>query len=324
MSTTEAMAGRGLIAVAGEALVDLVPADAPDRFQAVPGGSPANVAVGLARLGVPVRMLARLGSDPLGHRIRNHLRDNAVALDHIVNATEPTSLAIVDVDPDGMAHYDFRVDGTADWQWTDSELSTALDGSVLALHTGSLALTVPPGADALTRLVDRARSTATISYDPNFRPQLMIRDNTLDRVHAMLARADIVKASGEDLSWLYPGRSPEEVVADWSARGPALVIVTLGPDGALAATAADATPIHRPGHPVEVIDTVGAGDAFTAGILAGLRTRHLLGAAYREALRAIPKHDLTAILDEATLVAALTCARRGADPPTADELVTGR
>ncbi|WP_433526653.1 carbohydrate kinase family protein [Nocardia pseudovaccinii] len=324
MSTTEALAGLGLIAVAGEALVDLVPADAPDRFQAVPGGSPANVAVGLARLGVPVRMLARLGGDPLGHRIRNHLRDNAVALDHVVNATEPTSLAIVDVDPDGMVHYDFRVDGTADWQWTDSELSTALDGSVLALHTGSLALTVPPGADALTRLVDRARSTATISYDPNFRPQLMIRANTVDRVHAMLTRADIVKASAEDLSWLHPGRSPEEVVADWSARGPALVIVTLGPDGALAATGADATPIHRPGRPVDVIDTVGAGDAFTAAILAGLRTHHLLGAANREALRAIPKHDLTAILDEANLVAALTCGRRGADPPTAAELVTGR
>ncbi|MFI6366247.1 carbohydrate kinase [Nocardia sp. NPDC050630] len=324
MSTTEAVADRGLIAVAGEALVDLVLTDAPDRFQAVPGGSPANVAVGLARLGVPVRMLARLGGDPLGHRIRNHLRDNAVALDHVVDATEPTSLAIVDVDPDGMAHYDFRVDGTADWQWTDSELSTALDGSVLALHTGSLALTVPPGADALTRLVDRARSRATISYDPNFRPQLMIRDNILDRVHAMIARADIVKASAEDLSWLYPGRNPEEVVADWSARGPALVIVTLGPDGALAATAIDATPIHRPGRPVEVIDTVGAGDAFTAGILAGLRDHHLLGAACREALRAIPKHVLTAILDEATMVAALTCGRRGADPPTAAELFTGR
>jgi fructokinase len=314
-------AAEPVVAVAGEALVDLVPTGAPGGFQAVPGGSPANVAVGLARLGLPVRMLARVGADTLGRQIRRYLQDNDIRLDHVVEATEPTSLAVVDVDPEGLAHYDFRIDETADWQWTDAELDHALDDGVVALHTGSLAaLMLAPGAAALLRLVERARQTATISYDPNFRPQLMIRDTALERVDTMLGSADVVKVSSEDLAWLYPQRAPEDVLTDWAARGPGLVVVTLGGDGALAATAADPTPIHRTGRRIRVVDTVGAGDAFSAGLLAGLHQRGLLGADRRNALRTMAKTDLTDLVDEATLVAALTCGRRGADPPTALEV----
>ncbi|MQY20278.1 carbohydrate kinase family protein [Nocardia macrotermitis] len=312
--------GEGVIAVAGEALVDLVPADVAGQFVAMPGGSPTNVAVGLVRLGAPVRMLARIGAGAMGDRVRDHLRRNEISLDHTVEAAEPTSLAIVDLDSDGVAQYDFRIDGTADWQWTDAELADALEGDVVALHTGSLAITQQPGADALFRLLERARPTATISYDPNMRPQLMIHEQARERCEAVVRLADVVKVSSEDLEWLYPGRSPQDVVVDWASWGPALVAVTLGGDGALAATAEGRTPIHRPGMPIELVDTVGAGDAFSTGLLAGLHRRDLLGANRRKALRAIDESDLDQLLGEAALIAALTCARRGANPPTAAEV----
>ena len=318
MSGTESAAG--LIAVAGEALVDMVPTGTPGEFTAMPGGSPTNVAVGLTRLDVPVRMLARIGTGTLGDRVRNFLRDNAVGLDHTIQGSEPTSLALLDLDADGVARYDFRIDGTADWQWTDAELGRALDGDVKALHTGSLAMTQRPGADALLRLVERARATATISYDPNMRPQLMIHDDARARVETILALTDVLKVSSEDLAWLYPGRALEEVLTDWVGRGPALVVVTLGGDGALAATAEDPAPVRRPGIPIELVDTVGAGDAFAGGLLAGLHRRDLLGADRRKALRALESSELTAIVDEAMLVAALTCGRRGADPPATQEV----
>jgi fructokinase len=214
----------GIIAVAGEALVDLVPVEVPGQFVAMPGGSPANVAVGLVRLGAPVRMLARIGTGTMGDRVRNHLRDNAIILDHTIRAAEPTSLAIVDLDANGVAQYDFRIDGTADWQWTDAELANALDGEVAALHTGSLAMTQQPGADALLRLIERARLAATISYDPNIRPQLMIHEQARERVESVLHLADVVKVSSEDLDWLYPGRSPHDVLAVWGGGGRAVFI----------------------------------------------------------------------------------------------------
>ena len=143
------------MAVAGEVITDLVPAGADGHFQAAAGGSPANVAVGLARLGVPARMLARLSDDVLGRRLRAHLETNGVDLAHAVTASEPSSLAIVALQPDGSAAYDFRVDGTADWQWTDDELTDAVDG-VAALHVGSLGVTTPPGGAALRRLAARS------------------------------------------------------------------------------------------------------------------------------------------------------------------------
>lgn len=319
-----AHAPAGIVAVAGEALVDLVPAPVAGYFEMAPGGSPANVAVGLARLGVPTRLLARLSADPLGRRVREHLDRNGVALTHTVAATEPTSLAIVSVGPDGGADYDFRVAGTADWQWTRGELARALDGPVVAVHSGSLALTTPPGAAVLRDLLRDARATATVSYDPNCRPLLMgDRADVLAGVHELLAVADVVKVSSEDLGWLLPEAAPEEVVAEWLAHGPAVVVVTLGADGVVAGTAAG-TWGRRPARPVEIVDTVGAGDTFTAALLAGLHGRGLLGAAHRPALRALPGGALDALLDDALLAAALNCARRGADPPTAEELARAR
>ncbi|GAA3224869.1 carbohydrate kinase [Pseudonocardia petroleophila] len=312
------MAETGIVAVAGEALVDLVPAPVGGYLEIAPGGSPANVAVGLARLGVPARMLARLADDPLGHRMRAHLADNGVALDHTVAAVEQTSMALVTVDDDGVPSYDFRVDGTADWQWTDAELADALDGPVVAVHSGSLALTTAPGDGPLRALLERAAATATVSYDPNCRPLLMGDPAVvLEGVHALLAVADVVKVSSEDLEWL--GLTPEAALEDWLTRGPAVVAITLGGDGVLAGTASGLR-TRRPGVPVTVIDTVGAGDTFSAALLAGLHGRGLLGAAHRAELRALDGAVLDALLEFAARAAAITCSRRGADPPRAAEL----
>jgi fructokinase len=307
------------VAVVGEALIDLVPRDLEGHYEAVPGGSPANVAVGLARLEVPVRLLARIADDPLGRLVRAHLAGNGVDLSHTVRAQEPTSLAIIALGEDGVPEYDFRIDGTADWQWREVELAAALDSQLAALHAGSLALTMPPGAEVLTRLIHRARQHATVSYDPNCRPQLMGTPETLrPRVEALVAAADIVKASAEDLAWLLPGQPPAQVATAWRMRGPAIVAVTLGPGGVVAA-AADGV-VHRPGRSVAVADTVGAGDAFTSGLLAGLYRRGLLGPERRTQLMAIDRDTLAQVLDEAVMTAAITCTRRGADPPSAAEL----
>jgi fructokinase len=312
--------GPGVVAVAGEALVDFVPAGADGVFRAAPGGSPANVAVGLARQEVPTRLLARIADDLLGHRLRAHLDGNGVDLSFAVRAAEPTSLAIVAVGRDGVVEYDFRVDGTADWQWADYELTRALDGEVVALHSGSIALTMPPGADVLQRLLAGAGDDLTISYDPNCRPLLMgSPDAVRGRVESLVGLADVVKASADDLAWLLPGRAPEQVAESWLARGPALVVITLGPAGLVAATR-QAGVVRRPGRAVEVVDTVGAGDACMAALLAGLHRRDLLGASRRPALQAMDAPTVGALADEAILAAAITCTRPGADPPTAAEL----
>lgn len=309
-----------VVVVAGEALVDLVPAPTTGYFEMLPGGSPANVAVGLARLGVPVHLLARISDDLLGRRVRAHLERNGVGLDHAVAAAEPTSLAIVDVAPDGSPVYDFRIDGTADWQWTPREVAGVLDERVVAVHSGSLALTMPPGAGVLRDLLYHAAATATVSYDPNCRPALMgDAHHVLGGVHDLLGVADVVKASAEDLAWLLPGHSVEHVLEDWLRRGPAIVAVTLGEQGVVAGTAAGLR-VRRPAVPVPVQDTVGAGDAFSAALLSGLYRRGLLGARARPRLRALDEDTLTQLLDEATLAAALTCTRRGADPPTTADL----
>ena len=311
------------VAVAGEVLTDLVPADGEGVFKAAPGGSPGNVAVGLARLDVGARMLARLSDDVLGRRLRAHLEGNGVDLSHAVHAPEPSSLAIVVLQPDGSAAYDFRVDGTSDWQWTDDEVVDAVEG-VDALHVGSLAVTTPPGGAVLRRLAARAAADVTVSFDPNVRHLLMgPREEVLAVVHELLAVVDVVKASDEDVAWLEPGRAPAEVAAEWLSHGPALVVITRGGDGAVAAGAASG-PVSRPGMAVVVADTVGAGDSFMAALLAGLARDGLLGAARREALRALTADQVGRLVDQCIEVSALTCSRPGADPPRTAELTRWR
>jgi fructokinase len=162
-----------------------------------------------------------------------------------------------------------------------------------------------------------------VSFDPNVRQLLMgPREEVLAVVHELLAVADVVKASDEDAGWLEPDLTAEEVAASWLSHGPALVVITRGGEGAVAAGSTGER-LHRPGVPVDVIDTVGAGDSFMSALLAGLARRDLLGAARRQALRSLPATDLAALLDEAIAASAITCSRPGADPPHASEVFDG-
>jgi fructokinase len=298
------------VAVAGEAVVDLVAPVPGGPYLALPGGSPANVAVGLARLDVPTRMIARISGDPFGRMLRAHLADNGVDVGRVVDAGEPSSVAFVHAGTDG---FDLRIDGTADWQWTPDELAGVLDG-VSALHVGSLAMVLPPGAGPLGDLARRAG--VVVSYDPNCRPDVMERvPGARDRVESLMRAADIVKLSDADLEWLRPDTSPEDLARELVDAGVGLVAVTRGPDGAVVA-GTNLSPRRVPGHRADVVDTVGAGDSYISAVLAGLHHHGLLG----PTLRTAAEPTLTKIFTEASRAAALTCARHGADPPTTAEL----
>ena len=310
-----------MIAVVGEALVDLV-ADSDGRtFRAYPGGSPANVAVGLARLDVPVTMLARLATDTFGQQLRDHLRDNGVDLTNAVSATEPSTLAVVTLDHSGAASYDFWIRGTSDWQWTPGELPLPVPSDLVAVHTGSLVAALEPGATVLEAWLRTVRETGKVAvcFDPNCRPGLMgDPEAARERIRRQVGLAHVVKASEDDLTWLHPGESYVEVARRWLDEGPALVVVTRGGEGVYAATREVDVACPTPAMPV--VDSVGAGDALSAGLLTGMRERGLLGRGSPDRLAALDSTSLRALVDEAALVAALTCARAGADPPTRADL----
>jgi fructokinase len=302
--------------VVGEALIDLLVDDDPRRPVACPGGSPANTAIALARLGTPVAFAGRFGNDRFGDLLLSHLGNNGVQLANAIEADEPASLAIVTRNTDGSAFYTFHVAGTADWAWADGELPDDLPAGTVAVHTGSLATALSPGADVVTAWYCRQQRRRTTSFDPNIRPDLVgSREEFLPRLERLVGASDIVKVSSDDLEWAYPGSDPLVVAHEWQDRGPSVVVVTLGAAGALAVHRGHA--LHVPAPPTTVVDTVGAGDAFTAGFLHWLGTHDRLG---REHLPQLSNDELTTALQHASTVAALTCQRPGADPPFGEEL----
>jgi fructokinase len=307
------------IAVIGEALIDLVPGSSAGQFVAHRGGSPYNVAIGLARLGQPTALFARLPDNSFGRLLRDGAAAEGIDLRYAPLATEPTTLAVVSLDDQARASYDFYVNGTADWQWTTSELTTVADVADV-VHFGSLASWVSPGAAVIIAAVASVRDKALVSYDPNVRASLMgAPEDARPLVEAAVAVAHVVKASREDIEWLYPSLEPAAVAARWFALGAQFVVITDGADGALAFTPAGSW--AAAGRPVDVVDTVGAGDAFTAGLLAGLAGRGIQSA---RALAAAAADALAAAVDEAIEVSALTCQRAGADPPHLDPTHFGR
>jgi fructokinase len=302
-----------VLTVIGEALIDLVPGGTPGEYRAHAGGSPFNVAVALARLGNRTALMARLTDNGFGPILRDAAAAEGIDLSAAAHATEPATLAVVSVDAAAQATYEFYLEGTADWQWTAAELGR-LPAETEVVHFGSIASWTAPGSERIDQLVRGARSTgrALVSYDPNVRPPVF-GDRARGRqiVERSVRDAHVVKASREDLEWLYPSRSLDEVGADWNELGPALVVVTDGPDGAIAYRVG-APPLRRPGRAVALVDTIGAGDAFTAGLLSGLVRRHL----HRpERMAAVSDAALVDVLDEAVLVSSVTCERAGADPP---------
>ncbi|MFI5773957.1 carbohydrate kinase [Streptomyces sp. NPDC051658] len=295
--------------VIGECVADIVRLpDAADQVH--PGGSPANVAYGLARLGHGATLLTQLGPDDNGRLIRDHLAGAGVEV-RTDEATAPTPSAAVTLDGAGRAAYTFEIG------WTLGPV--ALDRPPHHVHTGSIAAVMEPGAATVLGAVESLRTAATVSYDPNVRPELMgDHASAVRRVERCVALSDVVKASDEDLEWLYPGQEPEQVAERWLATGPAVVLVTRGGDGALAVLPGGRVTVDA--LPTEVVDTVGAGDAFMSGTLHTLAAHGLLGADGRERLRSLDRVRTADVLRHAAASAAVTVARAGANPPDEAEL----
>lgn len=294
------------VLVVGEALVDVV-----DGI-AYAGGSPMNVAIGMSRLGLRTTLHTRIGPDEFGELITRQLNQNGVVITAESRDSGPTSVAAARIGADGTATYEFVIDASL------SHLGTSL-ARFEAVHSGSIAAALDPGAERIEQLLKDARPRATISFDPNVRAQLLgDRITARARVARLVAIADVVKASDEDLSWLYPEASIEAVADAWLASGPSVVVVTRGGVGSTALCAAGLVSIPSP--EVRLIDTIGAGDSYMAAMIAGLAGAGLLGAERRESLKAIALSDLEQVIRLAAECAGITVSRRGANPPNRSEL----
>jgi fructokinase len=305
--------------VCGEALYDVFPGeelvDGGLSLEARAGGSPFNLAIGLARLGTPVAFFAGLSRDPLGERLFQRLRAEGVDTRFIVRKDGPTTLSLVGRTPEGAPAYTFYGREGADRDLTASDLPT-LSRELTGLHVGSYAIVAEPAADAFARLTECEAGKRLISLDLNVRPTVEPDMKVWRRRIGVLAQAaSLIKASSEDLSLLWPGRSVESITKRWIDAGVPLVVVTLGEKGAVAYTAAQAVVVG--GVRAKVVDTVGAGDAFQAALLHGLARRKLTSKAE---LAGLGHAEIRALLSYANRAAALACTRRGADLPRAWEL----
>lgn len=297
----------------GEALVDIIERSGGTEPEEHVGGSPANVALTLGRLGQDSHLLTHVGSDDRGRRTVAHLEESGVRLIDGSTDAAATSTAKAALDDTGQASYVF------DLTWRLPDPLPDLPAGTVCVHTGSIAAVLAPGGDQVVELCRAARDTATISYDPNLRPQIMGSPQAVrDRVEELVALADIVKFSDEDAAWYEPGTDPEALAERWHRLGPALVIVTRGGQGAVGFTAHGRVEIGS--RPVEVADTVGAGDTFSAGLIDGLGHAQLLGASKRPALHALSSQAATVIMEHAARMAAVTVSRAGANTPWRHEV----
>jgi fructokinase len=303
-----------MILVAGESLIDLI-VGPDDGVHASPGGGPFNAARTIARLGQPTRFLGRFSADPFGQLLTGKLVQDGVELAIPGWVAEPTALAIVALGGLGVPEYWFHVAQTAGFVLDQPTAQRALRDDVTAMHVGSLGLVVDPMASELERLVQRLSPDVLLLLDPNWRAQAIPdTDAHRARLRRLLLRTDILKTSTEDLSFLVPGcgiADAARILLDWGAR---CVLVTDGPSSIHAFTSRDQIAVQVP--PVEVVDTVGAGDAFGGAFLAWWAERGLA----RENLPHPPQ--LRAAVTAAARVASLTCARAGAEPPWRHELDT--
>jgi fructokinase len=297
-----------MITVVGEALIDLV-VDHDGCVGAQPGGGPFNTARTIGRLGLGPAFLGRLSRDGFGRLLQASLDQDGVRLSVPGLVEAPTTLAVVEVDSEGAAHYGFYLSGTASCDLRFGQLAAALPSEVTALHAGSLALAMEPVADGIERLIAGTLPPETlVMVDPNCRPQAIIDHPAYRaRLNRIFRRADVVKASREDLAYLYPDAPAQAAAARLLDLGPQLILVTDGPRPARALLPGQQVSVEVPA--VDVVDTIGAGDAFGGAFLAWWTSSDLT------------RHDLHKIdqvreaLLAAVQVAALTCTRVGAEPP---------
>lgn len=298
------------VLVVGESLIDIVKS-AKGSVDEYPGGSPMNVAIGLGRLGLEVDLHTGIGADERGNRIASHLRESNVRLTSASVDRDATSTSTATIGSTGAATYTFEL---------SSELAPLeVDPEIDLVHAGSIGAVLEPGASVVRDIIAAAKKLASISFDPNIRPALMgSADEVRPIVEAMVRLSDIVKASDEDLRWLYPSAEPEATAARWALCGPAIVVITYGADGARGF--AGLVSVVVPGPALRVWDTIGAGDSFMAGLIVAVSDRGLLGAANRPRLAALSADELETIITFASSCAAITVTRPGADPPTRREL----
>jgi fructokinase len=318
-----------MILVIGEALIDLI----ENRYQAgafnaVVGGANANVALALARRGTKHQFLGRISNDRFGKIIRDRLESNGVNLEHSIDATELTTLAVVSIDSQGVPNYSFYVNGTADWGWTPAELPTDIDLENMhatAIQFGCLTMAMAPGNAVIEEWAKAHydQKSVTISHDINMRPALGFeREVERQRVERVNSFSHVIKASDEDIQWLYgldEGADVDSIVNAWIGDTGRHVFVTRGGDG---------TSIYRPGgvridvpsRKINVVDTVGAGDTFCANMLGQLSDLDALGTDAFDRLTNLSDEAWRELVHTSGIAASITCERAGCEPPTKPEL----
>lgn len=304
---------NGPVLCLGEALIDVISRDG--QVSEHVGGSPLNVASGLAALGHGAVLASWWGPDERGQAIEQFAADHGVGIVPGSNGAGRTGVANATVSDDGRVSYVF------DLEWQVPQLPEP--DALAHLHTGSFAATYEPGASAVFAAVKRMAIKGTVSYDPNVRPALMgSPDLVRERIEQLVALADVVKASDEDIAWLYGEDTPiEQVIRRWLALGPGLVVATRGPWGAYAVLAGDRDMFVVDPLNVEVADTVGAGDSFMAGLLSGLLDAELVGSPQAKSrLRAARWDDVRSALHRAVVTSGLTVSHAGAYGPDRDEV----
>lgn len=308
-----------MILCCGEALIDMIPVEAQDggaAFAPHSGGAVFNTAVALGRLGVDVGLVTGLSSDMFGQQLLEDMRASGVDARYVVQSQRPATLAFVQV-VDGHARYAFYDEGSAG-RMLQPEDMPAVPDTVRALYFGGISLACEPGADAYAALCAAGAAQRVVMIDPNIRPSFIADEPRFRaRLRGMIAMADIIKVSDEDLDWIVPGSAQREAkLQELLALGPSMAIMTLGAEGALAVLA-DGRQIRVDAAPAQVVDTIGAGDTFNAGVLAWLSQK---GALIKGDLPNIATAQVEDALRFGAQVAAVTVSRAGANPPWAYEL----
>jgi fructokinase len=295
--------------VCGEVLIDLIPGADGVRVAHV-GGGPANTAKALARLGHDVQFIDGISTDEYGVAARKELLDDEVKLDLALTSDKPTCLAIVSLDANGGASYEFKIDGTATFDFDLKWLPDPSRYKPQVLHIGTLVTVIQPGADVLYDWAMQVAEFAPIVFDPNIRPSVMGDHDLYEAaVEKWAALSSVIKVSDDDMAWLYPGQKYEDVAKRWINDGAALVVVTRGSQGIIGITADGSVVVD--GAKITVADTVGAGDTVGAIIVEAMAEKGIL---------ALTGDVLKAVLHRAAVAAGITCSRKGAQPPYKHEL----
>jgi len=309
-----------LIICCGEALIDFIPMPDGLSHRPCPGGSILNIAVGLGRLQVPVRLLSRLSTDMFGDLLAEYLEKNNVSLTYCPRVDGQTTLAFVSLPKETAQEpqFAFYANGAVDRSLTINDLPAHFGAEVAAIHFGSISLVLEPGAFALEALMKRESRRRLLTLDPNVRPALIPdKDAYRQRFIGWIALVDILRLSAADLEFLYPHQEIETLLPQWFASGLSLVILTRGAEGVSGYTA-NGIEVFVPAQKVQVKDTVGAGDSFFSAAVAWLYDHGLLF--LRSALDQITPDELKACLTFASRAAAINCTREGSNPPYKSEM----